>query len=100
MPEPKTYFITVFQSYDEYGPHNGRCWGYYFSWDDAYEVLHNNRTDLWETCYHYAVIEEYTSGINTHTGRTWFFMYDRKSDKYEMTDIPPVLKHFSSFSIG
>lgn len=100
MNNKKYYFITVFHSYDEFGPHDGRCWGFYSNWDDANEVLHNNMIDLWETCYHYGVIEEYTEGISTYTGRRWFYIYNRESNKYELTNCPKILEHYDSFSIG
>ena len=40
--EQKYYFITVFNSYDEFGPHNLRCWAFYNNWDDANYTLSNN----------------------------------------------------------
>ena len=58
------YFITVFSKYDDKGPHNMRCWGFYNSFEDAHMVVENNITDIWETIYDFAVIEEYHPGIS------------------------------------
>ena len=97
----KYYFITVFHEFDEnYGISDARCWGFYEDWNDAREVVENNITDIWETVYWYAVIEEYTQGISTCTLNRWFYKYDRNLNKYIEIKEPEYIKHFYSFAIG
>ena len=45
MKTKSYYFITVFSSYDEHGPHGMRCWGFYRNFNEAHNTLTNNITD-------------------------------------------------------
>lgn len=99
--EQKYYFITVFNNYDEqYGPWSMRTWGFYTHLEDAIKALNENMTDLWETCYNYAVIEEYIEGIGGYNFNRQFFHYDRGINSYRLMDEPVELKHYCSFAIG
>jgi hypothetical protein len=94
------YFITVFNRYDEYGPHDCRCWGYYSDLDDAVIVLTNNKTDLWEGCYHYGIIEAIEPGIAAYAYPRWFYKYNKEENIYEWMPEPEELKHVCNFAIG
>ena len=94
------YFITVFQSYDSRGPHGMRCWGFYSNFSDAVATVRNNVTDLWETVYDYAIIEEYYEGIGNMTFKRWFFEYNKETDAYDSIDEPRELKHYAGFALG
>ena len=96
----KYYFITVFISYDEFGPHGMRCWGFYDNWYEADDTLSNNITDLWETCYNYGVIEEYEAGIGGYTGMRQFYKYNTKTGFYDNIEEPKELKHYVRFALG
>jgi hypothetical protein len=96
----KYYFITVFQSYDERGPHGMRCWGFYNNFQAAEDTLVNNVTDLWETCYDYGVIEEYEEGISNYQFERWFYKYDQETDKYLPIDDINELRHYAGFAVG
>ncbi len=100
MDEQTYYFITVFQNYDEYGPHGMRCWGFYTNFSNAIDTVHNNITDLWETIYNYAIVEEYYEGIGNMTFHRWFFKYNRENDSYEDINEPEELKHYAGFALG
>ncbi len=100
MENKKFYFITVYAGYNEYGPYDGRCWGFYDNWDDANEVLHHNITDLNEGIYPYGIIEEYRMGISGYNFRRWFYKYNSNTNCYDMAEEPKELKHLCSFSIG
>ena len=99
------YFITVFEKLeiDERGwPNTGcsQCWGFYIDKDTAYKALHENWSDMEETCYEYAVVEEYHEGISGYTGFRQFFKFDLTKLGYMEIDEPEGYKHFCSFSIG
>ena len=85
MDEQKYYFITVFEKLelDKLGWTDtgyNRTWGFYTDKERAFQCVHENWTDLEETIYHYALIEEYTEGIGHCTGyRQWFkYHFEKK----------------------
>ena len=98
--EQKYYFITVFNSYDEFGPHNLRCWAFYNDWDDADYTLSNNITDLWETCYNYGIIEEYHTGLFGYNFKRWFYKYNKETGFYNKINEPKELEHYVGFALG
>ena len=106
MNEKQTYyFITVFErlSLDEYGfPDTGhnRCWGFYTDKNMAIDALHENATDMNETMYEYAIVEEYYEGISNFTGFRQFFKYSDEKDGYFEIDEPTNYEYYVCFSIG
>jgi len=106
--EDKVYwFITVFEyaEIDNLGwPKTGttRCWGFYTNKEDALNTLHNNMTDLWETCYDYAILEPYHEGICGYGFKEdrQFFKYNREKDGYFEIDEPKGFNHIVGFGIG
>lgn len=99
------YFITVFErlEIDDLGyPDTGcsRCWGFYADKDTAFKAVHENWSDMEETCYEFAVIEEYLEGISYYTGFRQFFRYNKDTDGYVEIDVPVGYEHFCAFSIG
>ena len=105
MLNEKTYwFLTVFTRFDDkYGIKGSRTWGFYSNKEDALKVLKENRTDIWEHCYDYAVLEAYHEGISGYAfeeGRQ-FFKYDQFIDSYLPIETEPEeVKHYASFAIG
>lgn len=107
MEEKVYWFITVFEKCEDDGrgwPHIGdsRCWGFYTNREDALNTLHENRTDLFETCYHWAVLEPYYEGISGigYKEDRQFFKYDKERDGYFEVDEPDYVKHVVGFAIG
>ena len=100
MERKSYYFITVFCRYDEHGPHGMRCWGFYDNFAEANVNLRLNVTDLWETCYNYAVIEEYQDGISGYQFERWFYSYSRDIEQYIPMEEPKELKHYAGFALG
>jgi len=99
----KYYFITVFcdeHFYDECIPCHMRCWGFYDNFDDADQAIRGNFTDMWETIYDFAVIEEYLPGISGYNFNRWFYKYNIEQDIYEPIDEPLGLKHYVGFAMG
>ena len=71
MEEIKSmFFITCFEKLEEknFWPNLGaeRVMGYYYTFEDCDEALKHNACDMFETCYHYAVVEEIEPGLYPH----------------------------------
>ena len=103
--EQMYYFITVFEKLDidKLGwPETGRrrTWGFYKDKEIAFRALHENWTDMNETIYNFALIEEYEEGIGHYTGNRQFFKYDKEKDGYFELDEPKEYKHFCSFALS
>lgn len=101
------WFITVFEKaeIDKLGwPKTGttRCWGFYKNKEDALDILHNNITDLWETCYDYAVLEPYYEGISGYNFDEphQYFKYDKERNGYFEIDTPYRYGAVIGFSLG
>lgn len=99
------YFITVFEKlepsdrfYAEFGLQ--RTWGYYPEYEWAATALHENRTDMFEYCYEYAVIEKIDYGICALAEeRQWFKWNEEKRGYFEIEE-PECVKHIVNFAIG
>ncbi len=99
------WFITVMekiepsdQFYALFG--DQRTWGYYKDYNMALRVLHGNRTDIWETCYDYAVLEKFGEGISPYCEERHWFKYNRERDGYFEIEEPECVKHLCNFAIG
>ena len=97
---PTYYFITVFNSYDNYGIHSARCWGFYDNYWEADGALGSNKTDLWEYTYDYGVLEAYHDGISGYAFWRQFYKFNRERGFYEKIEEPEELAHYCSFAIG
>ncbi len=98
------WFITVFNRFDKnLGIKNSRTWGFFVNKEEALDALKNNRTDLWEYTYNYAVLEPYYEGISGYCfdeSREWF-MYNETMDSYiPLGNEPEEVKGYASFAIG
>ena len=69
-------------------------------WYEADDTLSNNKTDLWEYCYDYGVIEEYHTGLFGYNFKRWFYKYNKETGFYDHIDEPEELKHYAGFAIG
>lgn len=101
------WFITVFTNCEEddlgwLKIGSSRTWGFYSNKKDALKTLHENRTDMWETIYDYAVLEPYYEGISGYCFKEsrQFFEYDVEKDGYFEIEEPEEVKHYASFAIG
>ncbi len=101
MTDHSYWFLTTFErlestkngSYDFL--ETGRCWGFFSEKQEAIEALHHNDTDLNETIYEFAVLEEYSEGICGGWGKTkLFFRYDKEKDGFFEIERPDSLKDF------
>ena len=99
------YFITVFDKVEpseqflaEFG--DQRTWGYYPEYKWAVEALHENRTDMHEGCYEYAVIEKIDYGICARVEMHQWFKWDKEKRGYFEIEEPECVKQITNFAIG
>ena len=100
------WFITVFNKIElnslgwtDFG--DSRTWGFYSERETAVQALHENWTDMWETCYHYAVIEFFEEGISHYEfGSRQWFKFDEELNGYFEIEEPQGVKHLCSFALG
>lgn len=96
------FFITTFEKYpiwlNEYGVYvcNKRTVGFVSSAEEARDIVENNKFDLFEYLYEYAVIEEIYAGIypQLDNRETTFELYkfDQKDEAYKKIDNPPFME--------
>lgn len=97
------YFITTFTQYiiDSLGyPDIGsaRTVGYYADKEDAFATVLENRCDLWETIYTYAVVEHIEPGLYQTAEESWFFKWNNDTKRYEPID--PFNDNFGNYAFG
>ena len=99
------YFITTFTKYeiDQHGwPDTGdtRTVGYYTEKEQAINAVLENRCDLWETIYTYAVVEYLTPGLYplAQDNERWFFKFNKDNLSYE--PIEPFVDNFGNYAFG
>lgn len=98
------YFITCFTKVnkDEYGLDIGsvRTFGYFEKYEDAHQALKTNCCDIFETIYHYAVVERIEPGIHSISDERWFYKYDKRKDGYVIIEEPVEFKHHLNIALG
>ena len=107
------YVITVMTKIDEVVSNTGkklgmpdfgdvRTVGYYYTYDDARDAVMENRADIWETCYDYAVIEKIAPGVYNGADREdrSLFKYDKENDRYLPIEEPDILRNTYGIGIG
>lgn len=77
-----------------------RVWGFYHRFDWAEGAVINNVTDINETCYNYALIEEVEEGIATCAKNRWFYKFNKTTKKYEKIEEPECFKRVFGFTMG
>lgn len=110
------YVITVFSKIESLKLSDGRdsgfpdlgsrcTWGFFYDKDIAIDSLNRNVTDMWETCYDYAVLEKVYPGVpfDAISEPPQFFKYNEEKNGYFMIPTPtePVnMKQFMGYSFG
>lgn len=92
-------FITQIE-YTEDGEIINDCRGYFKSFSEAEDVVINNKTDLWETCFEYIVIEEIPEGLYQSPLLVSWYKYNKELNKYERVNQPKFASHLSGFALG
>jgi hypothetical protein len=95
----KTIFtVTVIEGLDLRS--EKRCMGYYNKFKDANNVVINNMTDINETMYDYAVIEEFVEGLYPDTKSIHYYKFNESSEKYEEIERPKEWNQICNWGIG
>ena len=79
-----------------------RIIGFYFTYDDAYDVVTNNQCNIYEMVYKYVLVEKIAPGVYngaTSESRT-LFKYNREKNKYEPVEEPAFLSRLYGIGIG
>lgn len=76
--------------------------GWYFDKEKAENIIINNVTDIWETCYDYAILEECNEGMYDFDRVKTYYKYNRKTDRYDKMSTDDIPKAFlcPTFSVS
>ena len=99
------YFITTFTKYeiDQHGwPDTGdtRTVGYYTEKEQAINAVLENRCDLWETIYTYAVVERLEPGLYPLAMSEDRLLFKWNKDKQQYEQIEAFEDNFGNYAFG
>lgn len=93
------YFITCFEHFpdenDKFLDHGDvRVFGYYDNFEECVKALNENRCNMFEGCYDYAVVEKIGSGIYAQVELKRYFKFDKEKDGFFEIETPEYMKQF------
>ena len=99
------YFITCFEKNDidvlgRLSIGKSRTFGYYDNFDEADMALRMNYGDMYETIYHYAVIECLRQGIHPRSEERWFYKYSEERDAFCPIPEPKAFEYYTNLALG
>lgn len=94
------YTITTIEVDKKESYSSSRCVGFYYDLNEAKNAVEENRCDIFETCYLYAVIEETYAGIYPEIKQELWFKYNLKEEKYEKCEKPEFTIGYGGYGIG
>ena len=96
------YFIMVAEDMGFVIDHMGstRIVGYYGELETALTAVKENRCDIYENTYKYAIVEEVFPGLYPFAPNRWVFEYNRRTGEYNLIDEPPVYLNYANLTIG
>lgn len=105
MKNKPNYFITCFQKIttSELGwldAGDQRVFGYYDNFQSAEDALNENRCDMHEYLYKFALVEEIGQGIHPEVTARWFFTYDKDMRGFFETKEPKEIERIVNFALG
>jgi hypothetical protein len=98
------YFISVFTQYDKtkkgFPPDIGsyRAVGYYTNKKAAIDAVLENRCDIFEYTYTYAVVEHIEPGLYNLAADRWFFKWNLETSQYE--PIESFVDQYGNYAFG
>jgi hypothetical protein len=98
----KIFVISCFVDLSEkFGISGGvRTFGFYSTFKEADQAVCENRCDLSECTYSYAIIEEVFEGIHPYVENRWIYKFNDSIQIFEPIEEPEEIKHYSNFSMG
>ena len=106
MEYKPNYFITCFEKMQtaEIGwpvlMGDTRTFGYYDNFQSAENALNENRCDMCEYLYNFALIEEIGQGIHPDVTARWFFAWDEDKGGFFMAKEPEEIEGIVNFALG
>ena len=98
------YFITCLENleHDILGWMDPpRCFGYFLTYDSAYEAIETNKCDVWKMgIYNYAVIERIEPGIHSHAEEMAWFKFDAEKRGFYEIPKPEETKGEYNYALG
>lgn len=91
------WFITMITDLEEFST---RTVGWYETKEVAENSVRENRCDLNETIYDYAVIEFVPKGLYANDNRGLWFKFNYETKKYEDIDCPKDFLNIVGIGIG
>lgn len=95
------YFITTVHLNKEIKDSiSTRCVGYYKDLEEAKKVVKNNKCDIFECLYEYAVIEKVEEGLYQLPKEEYWFKINDDFNGYKEIEKPNEFKGWAVFGIG
>ena len=102
------YFITAMTNltpFIESSPegaqkHASNCCGYFHNKSEAIDAVMGNRCDLFETCFHYIVIEYVPEGIYPIAEEIAWYKYSPQTNQYEEIKKPKETHNTINYCFG
>lgn len=92
------YFITCMETLPSMEGDGGytRTFGYYETYEEAKEALEENRLDMHEYMYDYALVEHIGPGIHPFSKKIGWFKFDKeKQGFYNIDDVHTIFVNFA-----
>jgi hypothetical protein len=107
---PHAFFLTVFSRLKQVGVsrrtrepllhRDSRVWGWFPTFAQAFRIVHENRTDIHECYYEYAMVELVPSGICAMPRKEWWWKWDIETERWLKAARPADFEHTIGLSIG
>ena len=94
------YFVSTLEE-DDYTELYGGAWGYFWTKESAVDSVHRNMTDMHETIYPYAIIENLEPGLFPVPKERVWFGWDEDKDGFYEIETPECNNNFPhNFSVA
>ncbi len=77
-----------------------RCFGYFFSLEEAKEYLKTDKADIRECLYDYCVVEEFQPGIHAYSLQEVWFKFDEEKNNWVESEAPLLAEGVINFGMG
>ena len=94
------WFITAIHS--KYGSPDTRCFGFFNTYNEAYNAIENNSGDMHEYLYNYIVLEYMETGIHPYVRAVdwWKWVDSEKKWVYISKKDWPEYSNMSNWALG